>query len=588
MTTPERVADLPASVRLPPGPIPEIPPPEALVCARRADDTPWAMAGRRARVVSDGLGGVSGVEGDGVPLVGRVEVVGGTGANLLVGPRCTRRELVLPGGSLTETVLVPDALPGAVLQWSAGAPGVPREVPVRLALAEGDLERVHVADELLWVGGPGRGLLLHAPGSRSVPRLVDEDGGLAVRWDLPIREGPATVLVLAAPEGEPWTSLPALAGVGAHHRRGELLARGEGEPGVELDTGVTGMDEGLAWSRAWLRNHLLAVPGRPPGIHRSRGLAAVGEGLAAGVGSPEDAPAWIARAAAAAGDREAARGALGELSWNTPWTRLHGALALARYVAWTGDGRPLEAAAPALLEVYGAPDALEGMPEAVVVAVHEAVVAAAEAVEVRELAALPRPAAAPARSRALPVLGATPGPPPGAGATHPWLAPLGFDPAPGAIATARAGLGAVATNPTVLGEGTGADAVLALVEGALGARPDATFARLGLSPCLPPSWTRFRARGLRVGDGSLELEWRLDAGGGTWTLRPREGSVPLTAVFEPWLPWAGLGGVRVDGSPAELDLEARGDWCRIRLQLPVDGPHTLEVEGVGPRAATLP
>ena len=589
MRLPDENAALPEAVRLPSGPIPEVPPPEALVCPRRADDRPWTMSGRRARVILDGIGGVQRVEGDGGRLLDGVEVVGATGANVLLGPRCTRRELVLPGGSLSATVLVPDALPGVVLQWTGRAPGAPRELPLRLLLPRGlEVRHLHRGPGILWVSGAAGGILLHAPGVDAVPRASSEDGGTAIRWDLPLRDGPATLLVMAAPEGERWTSLQALAGAAAHHRRGEILALGEGEPGLALETGVGEMDEGVAWSRAWLRDRLLAVPGRPPGLHTTGPFPEGGASLAPDAGDAADAPAWIARAAAATGDREVARAALGDLSWDTPWTRLHAVLALARYVAWTADGRPLESAAPDVLETFTSPDALAGLPGPVVVAVHEALTAAGEAVEVGELSGLPRPGEAPAPSRMLPVLGSTPAPPPGAGGAHPWLATLAFREEPSAALRARTGLAAVVSDPTTLDRGTGAVAVLALIEGMLGARPDATFARLGLAPCLPPSWTRFRARGLRAGEGSVEVEWRREGELGTWTLRPREGSVPLTAVFSPWLPWPSIAGIRVDDGPAELEVERRGDWSRIRLQLPVDGPHTIEVEGEGPRATSLP
>ena len=127
-----------------------------------------------------------------------------------------------------------------------------------------------------------------------------------------------------------------------------------------------------------------------------------------------------------------------------------------------------------------------------------------------------------------------------------------------------------------------------LVEGMLGARPDATFARLGLSPALPPAWTRFNVRGIRAGEGMVGLDYERDGARATWTLLPHDGSVPLTAVFTPWLPWAGVEAIRVDDQPAELDVEAHGAWSRLKIQLPVDGPHTVEVEGVGPLATSLP
>jgi hypothetical protein len=550
------------------------------------------MGGRRARVRLTGLQGVRGIEGDGATLTGAVEVIGATGANLLLGPRTTRREVMIPGGALHETVVMPDALPGVVLQWSTPASSGPRELPLRIELPGTPVEgHVHRGPGTLWVGRAGAGVLLHAPGSDAWPEVVEDGENSAVRWDLPLRGGPATLLVLAAPEDARWASPTALAGVIAHYRRGEIMARGEGEAGVELETGVDALDQGILWTRAWLRDHLLTPAGAAPRIHPVGGLSRVGEVLPGEAGGPEDAAAWLARAASATGDWEVARGALAVLQWNTPWQRLHSSLALARYTAWTGDGRPLEAAARSVRASFSEPSALAGIPEAVAVPVFETVQAAAEAAEIAELAGLPRPTPPPANpSRQLPVLGS--GPPPAnvpvPSSEHPWLARLGFVQVADSVARARTGLGEVTADPRSLGEGVGAAAALELVEGMLGAVPDATFSRLALSPLLPPSWTDFRVRGVRTGEGILQLDYRREGERAVWTLVPREGSVPLTAIFRPWMPWSRIESVRVDDQEAALDVEVSGGWSRLQVQIPVDGEHTVEVTGAGPRAETLP
>jgi hypothetical protein len=165
---------------------------------------------------------------------------------------------------------------------------------------------------------------------------------------------------------------------------------------------------------------------------------------------------------------------------------------------------------------------------------------------------------------------------------------LGFTQSPEAVARARTALGEVTADPTVLEEGVGATAALELVEGMLGALPDATFSRLALSPLLPPSWTAFRVGGVRTGEGILQLDYRREADRAVWTLVPREGSVPLTAIFRPWMPWSRLRAIRVDDQEAALDVEALGGWTRLQVQIPVDGEHTVEVVGEGPRAETLP
>ena len=140
----------------------------------------------------------------------------------------------------------------------------------------------------------------------------------------------------------------------------------------------------------------------------------------------------------------------------------------------------------------------------------------------------------------------------------------------------------------MLAEGSGVLAALELVKGMMGAVPDATFSRLALSPLLPPSWTAFRIRGLRTGEGILQLDYEREGDRALWTLVPREGSVPLTAIFRPWLPWSRITSVRVDDQEAALDVEAVDGWSRLQVQIPVDGEHTVEVVGEGPRAETLP
>lgn len=584
-------AELPDSLRLPSTPVAPIPAPEALVFPSRADGREWAMSGRRARARITGVRGVRAVEGDGALLTGAVEVVGATGANALLSPRTTRREVMIPGGGLHETVVVPEALPGVVLQWVPSASG-PRELPLRIVVpGPPDDGRIHTGPGLQWIGRGDAGVLLLTPGCEAPPELRRDGEEWVVRWNLPLGQGAVSLLVMAAPEGIRWASPTALAGAAAHYRRGEIMARGEGEPGVELDTGVEAMDRGILWTRAWLRGRLLTPPGSPPGMHSVGDLARVGEGLLDGAGEAADAPAWLARAATATGDWEAARGALSALQWDTPWRRLHASLALARYTAWTADGRPLEAAADEVRSCFGEPSALKAIPEPVAVAVWETVQAAAEAVEISALSGLPRPTPPPAdRPRALPVLGS--GTPPATiptpSAEHPWLSRLGFAQSPGTVARARAALGEVSADPTALGQGLGVTAALELVEGMLGAIPDATFSRLALSPLLPPSWTAFRVGGVRTGEGILQVDYHREEDRAVWTLIPREGSVPLTAIFRPWMPWSRLQSVRVDDQEAALDIETLGGWTRLQVQIPVDGEHTVEVVGQGPRAETLP
>ncbi|HSG48681.1 MAG TPA: hypothetical protein VLA43_12750, partial [Longimicrobiales bacterium] len=418
-------------------------------------------------------------------------------------------------------------------------------------------------------------------------------------------EAPLTLLLQAAPPRGVWPAPTALAGVAAHHRRGEAASLGDGEPGVRLETGVEEMDSGVLWARAWIRDRLLTVPGAPPGVHAPPNpFPAVG-GVPAGTGGlggpalpggaaawflPGSEAAWLLMGSAASGDWEAGRGALSALGWDSPRVALLSALALARWAAWTGEARPLLEHQARLAGLFAPSGLLTGVEPRVAAAVRRAVEAAGEAGQATGTAVpvLPDPAAPPA----------TPAPPPPSGGVRrlPVVAdraahagpPLLFLPGREDVPVdlrlrealeVREVLGAVAGAPHLLGTGMGAVVLQGLVAGMLGASPDAGYGRLTLSPLLPPGWRRFRVGGIRTGEGALGLDYRRDGGVVRWTLRPQEGSVPLMVVFEPWQPVTGIGALRVDGAPAELDVTEEGGWSRVRIQIPADGTRVVELEG---------
>ncbi|HSG48244.1 MAG TPA: hypothetical protein VLA43_10560, partial [Longimicrobiales bacterium] len=182
---------LPRAVRLPAGAVPPIPPPQALVHAARAGAEVHDLAARRVRVLLSGTRGVERVEGDGIPLAAALGIHGATGANLLVGPRGARRECFAPAGGLLETVQLPEALPGILIQWTpAGAPpsrgGRLLLSACLLPLAADTAEvRFHRAPGLLWVARGDTGVLLTLPGVGAVPDLRLRNGEILVEWDLP-------------------------------------------------------------------------------------------------------------------------------------------------------------------------------------------------------------------------------------------------------------------------------------------------------------------------------------------------------------------------------------------------------------------
>lgn len=126
-----------------------------------------------------------------------------------------------------------------------------------------------------------------------------------------------------------------------------------------------------------------------------------------------------------------------------------------------------------------------------------------------------------------------------------------------------------------------ARALCTFVVGTLGARPDAGFGRLRLAPTVPSRWLELRVRNLPMGDVRVTLGYRRDGRAHTFTLRQTRGSVPANLVFEPLVPEADLGSVRVDGQPAELEVIRRRGWVGTRLQLPLDPERRVVLEGRG-------
>ncbi len=604
--------ELPRHVRLSTAALPPLAAPERLAHPRRADDSILELSARRVRVGITGTGGIRFLEGDGVALTGPVRAHGAAGANLLAGPRGARRECFTPSGGLLESVQLPENLPGALVQWTrtgpAPDPSAPLEITVELPPSarrrggrpgsgpdQGPIPiQYHRAPGLLWVAWADRGVLMISPGSDHLPELTHPEGALVARWRFPLAQGdPVGLLLQAAPPGASWTSPGALAGAAAHYRRGEDASWGEGEPGLVLDTGVEAMDDGLRWCRAWIRDRLLASPGAPPRVHPVRvmdpgdspGQEDYGDPTPSGpdLFGPRGGAAWLAMAAAASGDREAGRAALGSLGWSPRAVGIMNAVALARWVAWTGETAPLERWREQVLETFRDPSDLDDLGGSMVRAVRNQVAAAGEAMGDAPLTALRLGDAdadlQPALGRRLPMVG--PGWEPDrtplllrdgrAGVSRPRRLEE-------ALAMRRA-MTRILQDPRSLGEGTAVLAILHLVLGVLGAEADALYGRITLSPLLSPRWTTFRLEGLRVGEGVIDLSYQRTGALAEWRLRPRTGSVPVTMVFQPWFPLGRLRTVRVDGEPVDVDTERDSGWARIALQLPLDATRSVEVEG---------
>lgn len=117
--------------------------------------------------------------------------------------------------------------------------------------------------------------------------------------------------------------------------------------------------------------------------------------------------------------------------------------------------------------------------------------------------------------------------------------------------------------------------VVALVHGLLGTRPDAPRGRLVLRPTPPAAWRWFGISGLRIGDASVRVDYRRGADGHTFRLTQQRGGAPLRVILEPAVPGRRLRSAMVDGEPAELDPRRRGERIEVPVQVVLDHAREL-------------
>ena len=540
------------------GSVQRIRPPEAgLIRHDRATDQAIVLAGRRCVVDATGLAGIQGILADGKALVGQVRLSGPAAANVVSTPRSLTRERVGAGGRMSETVLLPERLPGAVVQWYGEvADGLTLEVRLP-EVTPGDEGRYRVDGPLVrWAtSGTGTGAVLQFCGESDEGwRIEERDGESWATLSFRLHaERHATLLANAIGDPLRLPSLPALAAVRAHRRRDELEP--DDAAGLRLTTGVVDLDEGVAWARAALRASLAGA--RDPELRWS-------------------ADSSLVPAALAAGEWEVARTALAR-----PLPELADAEARARWMAWTGVPGPLTDARPTLDPV------LADAPQSVRSRVADAAEAAGETEWATEL----RTPVARGGARRLPTLGGSVGTPPAsAPPPRPTAAQGSAEELSAAIRDLRssepdAGLVLLrsalswarrAASPR---DAARAGAILRLVvEGLLGVEPDAAFGRVHLSPSLPASWDAFHARGILVGDAVVDMQMTRKGLTYQFALRQRAGGAPVTWIFAPRLPGQGIARVSVDGEDALVDSRLVGRRIEPRVQIPAERERLVEIE----------
>ena len=573
-----------------------------------ANTMPVVCAGRRCLVRASALHGVLVADADGAPLAGRVHLKAATAANGLATPRSLTRELVGAAGSTRETLLVPERLPGFVLQWQGWAPDEGWHLGVELFTDPRTRVRIdgptlRIADEA------GAGLVLYlASASTSAGdaarqadswRVIEGPGG-AGQVTAQVHctaEAPATLLVHAISDGDRLPSLAALGAVVAHRVRDDLEP--DEAAGLQLSSGIADLDRGVAWARAALR----ALVEETSAGAEVRVLAPHVEG---------DESGRLAMGALAAGEWEVAQAAL-----QSPALRSAGsmtarqALALAAWVAWTAQPHLLVQHADAIAQAAEVPGTFSANDLQRLIEAAEA--AAADDLLAR-LRALPasKPASAPdSGPPSVPESPVSQNTPP----SQPTARRLPTISSAAATSTsASSGVPAfVATSPDATSDWVAlrtalsvlvrqggppegfeaAEQLEVLVRWVLGVEPDAAYGRLRLAPQLPAHLTSFQFSGLRVGDATVGAALsrhsgvptgpKDDAEGGLevveWRLRQTAGGAPITWIFEPTLPLQSVEHVSVDGQPAELDVSPTPGGLRVKVQVPAERERVVRVEG---------
>lgn len=568
-------------------------PSDTLVHGGPAGHRPFLAASRRIEVHGTESGGVDRVVAEGAEVLLGLRTGGGPCANVLLGPRGVRRELVGPGGTVLETLLVADRHPGVVIQWTTTTAGglaldVRWDVPGRSVAQRSSGPILRVRTER----GPDR-LFALFPGTARWEMDAGPDG-LGVRVRVRAHHEPVTLMAGTVASNDDGSALLRILGRSkVLENRTEAFLTNVRQELLRTRTGVAEIDDGLAWAVA-------RTAGAHP-LHRS----------AADPLAPSLARVWMVAGALAAGDVEGAR------SWiDAEPVDPAGALALGWWVRWTGDTAPFRRHRDATLEVLSRDRSRSAAGRAHSGAVGRAarttVAEALEALGDEAVAASLRRTAAngPAMSHeagtpgvTLPMLGDSTGIPTdeavlamvlgGPEAPASDLSSLQTSSIAGvsralrvwALYAADRSDEAYVLLRDHLAEGVrhGDPLVAALVpaavlHGLLGAGAEAPWGRLRLAPALPSGWTRFTVEGIRVGDARVSLRYARREGSHTFSVEQTTGRVPLSLVFEPSVPGA-VEAVRVDGGPTDVAPDHRGGRARVRLQLPLDAERRVTLVG---------
>jgi hypothetical protein len=118
----------------------------------------------------------------------------------------------------------------------------------------------------------------------------------------------------------------------------------------------------------------------------------------------------------------------------------------------------------------------------------------------------------------------------------------------------------------------------ALVDGLLGAGPDAVRGRLLLRPAPPADWERYSVRGLRFGEASVDLAYERDGSRHQFRVDQPTGAVPIRVIFEPLVPGRAVVGAWIDGTSASLVPRPHPDGILVPVQIVLDHERSITIE----------
>ena len=491
-------------------------------------------------------------------------------ANVVLHPGLVRRERVGSAGTEVETIVTAQTLPLLALQVEATRSSSARTLSLDLHVRDG------------WARGTGPGSVvvrtldgsLIAVGAAPAGTRVElvEEGPTGARALVHARaEETTTLLIAAGPEARVRSAFAAAAHLSTHAR---LAAGGTLDDGLRLVTGVDEIDEGLQWARRRLAAALARAEREGPGS--------------------ASAASWAGLAALAVGDWSSAERALrlsvtaSERAGVDRATAAHLSMLADRAVLSLGAAGPLADLARRLsaTAVAATTAAASQAPRRSALTGGRLPMAGPRSADdpagIELLRALLHGEARSERghdtgtdARLAPLVAATLARTDADAAWSRWRAHLaaGLDDGPAGAAT----WDPLDDQRDLVAPGAAA-LLLGVAHGLLGLGPDAPVGRLRLAPRLPAHLTRLRVEGLSVGPARLALDYEREGRRHRFRIEPERATVPPNLVFEPSVPGP-VREVRIDGARADLDLRSEGTRTVAPVQLAVDAPRLIEIEG---------